>query len=385
MIDIDAPNSDVTRADIGLTPSSWVSVNKTALKANYEAISSYLSGTKPQIIAVVKANAYGHDAVQTSKLFMECGASFFGTTTAGEAILLRRNRITANILVFSPPLQTQIAELIGNNVSITACDIEDLKTISNTANTIGRKAKIHLKIDTGMGRLGCLPSEAMDLARYIQVSEHLVFEGIFTHFGRALEQDQRPTANQFKTFVETLKSIRSAGIDYGIRHCANSAGILINKEYWLDAVRPGTILYGQYPSKTLKRPIELKDTWRFNTRIVSIRQVNAGMPIGYGAEFTTKRPSRLAVIPVGYADGFTVSPASLTSGIRGVKSIMRSLIKGNDLSVTVNSIKAPVLGRVAMQLTTIDITDIENVAVGDIVTVPCRRLNTNALIPRIFE
>jgi alanine racemase len=149
----------------------------------------------------------------------------------------------------------------------------------------------------------------------------------------------------------------------------------------LDAVRPGTLLYGQYPSAAVPRGLDLRETWRMHARIVAVRDVPAGSAVGYGGEYVTRRPSRLAVLPVGYADGFTVAPASTNTGWRGLKALLRPA----PLLVTVRGRRAPVVGRVAMQVCTLDVTDLPGVAVGDVVTVPARRITAGARLPRVYE
>ena len=157
-------------------------------------------------------------------------------------------------------------------------------------------------------------------------------------------------------------------------------------EMRLDAVRPGTILYGQYPSAAVPRTLDLQDTWRLQARVVAVRDVPAGTAVGYGGEYVTRRPTRLAVLPIGYADGFTVAPASATAGWRGVKTLLRDLAgRGPGLHVTVRGRRAPVLGRVAMQICMVDVTDIPGVDVGDIATIPARRITASARLPRVYE
>ena len=237
-----------------------------------------------------------------------------------------------------------------------------------------------------MGRLGVLPTDALDLARQIASEPNVDFAGIYTHFARALEKDPAPTQRQFAQFQQVIRQITDAGIDPGLRHCANSAAMVRFPEMRLDAVRPGTILYGQYPSAAVPRTLDLQDTWRLQARVVALRPVPAGAAVGYGGEYVTKRPTRLAVLPLGYADGFTVAPASATAGWRGVKTLLRDLAgRGPGLHVTLHGRRAPVVGRVAMQTCMVDVTDIPGVAVGDIATVPARRITASARLPRVYE
>ena len=375
----------------GVQPVKWVSVKRSGLRRNAEAIRRHLeagsaAGRAPSLIAVVKADAYGHGLVQAAEVFEEAGVDMFAVTTADEALDLRAAGIESDILVFLPPAEDHLQALLYADITMTVADGADAARIGAAATRLQRSARVHLKVDSGMGRLGVLPGDAAAVAAEIGQTAGIALKGVYTHFARALDPNAAPTNAQFATFRSTLAALTQAGIDPGMRHCANSAGILLDSRYWLDAVRPGTILYGQYPAGHLPKPLTLSDSWRLNVRIAALRSVPSGTAVGYGGEFVTRRPTRLAVLPLGYADGFTVAPSSTMSGMRGVKSILAGLRPGHTgPAVTIRDRKAPVAGRVAMQLTSVDVTDIPDVAVGDIVTVPARRIMTSSRIPRIYE
>ncbi|BDI30423.1 alanine racemase [Capsulimonas corticalis] len=371
-----------------LTPTSWVAVSRGALTHNAQALLKLLETAEPapRLIAVVKANAYGHGAPQTARVLSEAGIDFFAVTTPEEALELRLAGIAAEILAFAPPIPDQVKTLVAQGIVLTVCDLDGLAAISKAAASAGKSAKVHLKVDTGMGRLGVLPANAVKLARAIADDPNVTLGGVYTHFGRALEKDEAPTRKQLAVFLSVLQDLKGAGIDSGLRHCANSAGVLLGPDYWMDAVRPGTLLYGQYPAASLPKRLELRDSWKLKTRIVSVRDVPAGTPVGYGGEFVTARATRLAVLPIGYADGFTVVPGSVTSGARGLKALLRGLMKrGAQNTVTICGKRVPVVGRVAMQICSVDVTDLGEVAVGDEVTVPARRVTSSARLPRRFE
>jgi len=370
---------------------AWVSVSPAALCHNVGAVRSLLgpgteSAKPPVLIAVVKANAFGHGAVETARTLQSAGVDFFAVTTPDEALELRDGGIGARILVFLPPLPEQTPGLVDADLDITVCDEPGLRQIMQAARGRQEPVNVHLKVDTGMGRLGVLPDAALPLARLIAGEPTLTFAGIYTHFAHALERDETATRRQFAVFEQVIDRLRNEGIDAGLRHCANSAALVRFPEMRLDAVRPGTILYGQYPSAAVPRALKLQETWRLQARIVSLRDVPRGTSVGYGGEFVTRRPTRLATLPIGYADGFTLAPASATAGWRGVRSLVQGMIKrGPSLAVTVRGQKAPVIGRVAMQISALDVSDVPGVQVGDIVTVPARRLMTSARLPRVFE
>jgi len=367
-----------------ITPDAWISVSRSALRHNFQAVRTLLAqGTAkpPQLIAVVKANAYGHGAGETARIFQGAGADFFAVTTPAEALELRAAGITGRILVFLPPLPEQIGALLAADLDLTVGDAAGLDAVAEAAQAWGKAAPVHLKVDTGMGRLGALPSEAFGLAQKVAETPSLRFAGIYTHFARALEKDETATRRQFDEFDRVLRGLERAGIDPGLRHCANSAALVRFPDLRLDAVRPGTILYGQYPSAAVPRALDLRETWRMQARVVSVRDVPAGSAVGYGGEYVTRRPSKLAVLPIGYADGFTVAPASVSSGWRGLKALLRPA----PVTVTIRGKRAPVVGRVAMQICTVDVTDIAGVSVGDVVSVPARRITAGARLPRLYE
>ena len=367
-----------------ITPNTWISVSRSALRHNFESVQALLgqdTSKPPQIIAVVKANAFGHGAGETARIFQDAGADFFAVTTPGEALELRAAGITGRLLVFLPPLPEQIETLLAAALDLTVGDAAGLDAVAKVALASGKTAPVHLKVDTGMGRLGALPPEALTLAKRIAQTPSLRFAGIYTHFARALEKDETATRRQFDEFDRVLRGLEHAGIDPGLRHCANSAALVRFPDLRLDAVRPGTILYGQYPSGAVPRTLDLRETWRMQTRIVAVRDVPAGSAVGYGGDYVTRRPSKLAVLPVGYADGFTVAPASVSSGWRGLKNLLWPA----PITVTVRGRRAPVVGRVAMQICTVDVSGIPDVAVGDVVTVPARRITAGARLVRLYE
>ncbi len=365
-------------------PDAWISVSRSALRHNFGAVRDLLAqggGNPPQIIAVVKANAFGHGASETARVFQEAGADFFAVTTPAEALELREAGIMGRILVFLPSLPEQVPALLDANLDLTVCDAVGLSAVGEAARAMGVNAAVHLKVDTGMGRLGVLPPDAPALARAIINDGAVHMAGVYTHFADALDKDERATRTQFSVFQAVLAEMERAGLVPGLRHCANSAALLRFPEMRLDAVRPGTILYGQYPSSAVPKLLGLQETWRLQARVVSVRDVPTGTAVGYGGEFVTRRPTKLAVLPLGYADGFTVAPASAGRGWRGLKALLRP----TPVTVTIRGQRVPVVGRVAMQICTVDVTDVPGVAVGDVVTAPARRITASARLPRVYQ
>ncbi len=368
---------------------AWVTVNRAALRHNVGAIRALTeqNGTPvPRLIAVVKANAFGHGAVPTAQTLEAAGVDFFAVTTLAEALELRAGRINSRILVFLPLLPGQTEAAVAAGLDVTVCDEGGARALELEAERQDTTVAVHLKVDTGMGRLGALPADALPLTRRIATSPSLRLAGLYTHFARALERDPRPTQAQFAVFQQVRTSLAGEGIRPELCHCANSAALVRFPEMRLDAVRPGTILYGQFPSAAVPRMLDLQDTWRLEARIAAVREVPAGTAVGYGGEFVTRRPTRLAILPIGYADGFTLQPASATGGKRGLQTLLRDFGRGGPrLFVTVRGQRVPVIGRVAMQMCALDVTDLPGVAVGDVAVVPARRITASARLPRVYE
>jgi len=367
-------------------PDAWVSVSRPALRHNFQAVRTLAAapdGPSPLVIAVVKANAFGHGAPETARVFGQAGASFFAVTTLAEALELRAAGIGSRILVFLPPLPDQWDACVEHDLEATVCDDLALRGLAQAARAQNKHARVHLKVDTGMGRLGVLADAALPLARQVDADPDVMFAGIYTHFARALERDDTYARRQFAMFEQVTARLHNEGIACGLRHCANSAALVRFPEMRLDAVRPGTILYGQYPSEAVPRALQLQDTWTLQARIVAVRDLPRGASLGYGGEFVTQRASRIAVLPIGYADGFAVAPLSAQSGWRGLKSVLRGL-RGSGMTVTVRGRRVPVVGRIAMQICTVDVSDVPGVQVGDVVSLPARRIAASARLPRLY-
>lgn len=363
----------------------WIEVDLQSIVRNLEQIRGIV-GASAKIMAVVKADAYGHGAVETSRALCSAGTDHLAVTTLEEALELREAGIDTPTLVFSPILPDQIGAAVGCDLDITVCAADTLAAISETAARSGRTARIHVKIDTGMGRLGLTPSECPDFISEAIGLSGIRIAGVYTHFADAGARNLSSAREQNDRFAGLVAHLDDLGLPTGLRHAANSSAILNLPDSHYDMVRPGTILYGQFPTAHIERKITLEDTWRLKTRIVALRSLPSGAKIGYGSEFTTSRPTRAAVIPIGYCDGFTMIPQSVA---RRAASPLRQLAarivgRSGASSVTVRGRKAPVIGRISMQMTTIDVTDIADVQVGDEVIVPARRTTTSSRIPRVY-
>jgi alanine racemase len=361
---------------------AWVEVDLAAIRHNVEQVRSRV-GDDVRIMAVVKADAYGHGAVETSKAMLDAGADALAVTRLEEAARLRHAEISAPILVFDSIQPGAAAEAVALGVDATVCTRELASALGSAARAAHKTINVHLKIDTGMGRLGVLPRDVVALTREIAATEGIAMVGTYTHFATAAEKDLTLAKQQLANFNDALLAIRKAFLDPGIVHAANSAAILRLPESHFDMVRPGTILYGQYPSRYVPQLLDLRNTWRLKARISFVKTVPAGHQVGYGAEFKTKRDSRIAVIPLGWADGLTLAPESVAR--RGIlRLIMARVLRVPPLRVTVRGRRVPVVGRIAMQMCSVDVTRVPDASVGDEVVIPARRVTTNPLLPRVY-
>ena len=322
-------------------PTATVSLD--ALRHNVARVRSHLQ-PETRLLAAVKANAYGHGAVRVARHFAACGVTHFGVATAGEALELRAGGVTQPILIFSPVYQN-IPELVDYGVSLTVADTHSL----DAAKVSGVRAKVHLKVDTGMGRLGLGWREAVELAKHVDAAENLVLEGVWTHFAASDEADRAFTEGQLEAFTLFLEGLREHGIGPGLVHAANSAGVFAYPEAHFDLVRPGIALYGYHSSEVVAALEKgLQPALTLTAPVTFVKRVKAGTPVSYSGLWTAPRDTTVATVRVGYADGY---PRLLTNkGEVGFKGELK-----------------PVAGRVCMDQTMVDMGDAE-VEVGDRVT-----------------
>lgn len=326
---------------------TWAEIDLDAIAHNMRELRR-IAKPEAKICAVVKANAYGHGAVPVSRKVLAAGADFLGVAVLSEALQLRRAGIDAPILIlgYTPPEQAE--EVVKYDLSQTVFQWEVARALSDAARRLGKKAKIHVKIDTGMGRIGFLPGEeAVAEIKKIAALPHLYLEGIFTHFAMADACDKTFTYRQLKIFLELIKRLEQEGIVFSFRHAANSAALIDLPETHLDMVRPGIALYGLYPSPEVKREkVELVPAMTVKSRIIQVKKVPTGTPVSYGCTWRAPRPTVVATLPIGYADGYT----RLLSGKGEV------LVKGK---------RVPVIGRICMDQCMIDVTDVPEVKQGE--------------------
>ena len=305
-----------------------------------------------QIIAVLKADGYGHGAVPLAKE-IEAYPYIWGiaVATVEEGMELRSAGIQKPILILGYTYEEDYDRIVREDFRPTVFKISMAKKLSEAAKRAGKTLKIHIKIDTGMTRIGYRNPET-DIPEILEICRlpGLEAEGIFTHFARADETELDPASRQFERFTVFLKGLEAAGVTFPIKHCSNSAGIIRMPEANMDAVRAGVILYGMYPSEEVeKEPVPLKAVMELKSHIAYIKTVEPGVEISYGGTFTTTRSTRVATIPVGYADGYA----------RGLSN------KG---SVLIHGKRAAILGRVCMDQFMVDVTGIPEARELDEVT-----------------
>ena len=305
-----------------------------------------------KVIAVVKADAYGHGAVQIARLVEEYDYIWgFATATEEEAIELRMAGIEKPILVLGIVFEEYYPELIRYDIRPAVCEADSAEKLSKEALRQGKTVHIHLALDTGMTRIGFADvPKSVETIKQIQMLPNLEIEGIFTHFARADEYDRSPALVQLERYLDFLKLLEEAGIKIPLLHCSNSAGIIRIPEANLSMVRAGITIYGIYPSGEVERDkIKLETAMEIKSHISYLKDVSPGTAISYGGTFVATKPMKVATIPVGYADGY---PRQLSG-------------KG---WVLIHGQKAPILGRVCMDQFMVDVTDIPNTSSGDEVT-----------------
>ncbi len=329
-----------------------LSVGPTYMEIDLDAIASNTRNIKEMIgnkelMAVVKGNAYTHDMVEVSKVVLENGASRLGVGRLEEGIYLRKAGITAPILNMCISMEEQAKEILEYDITQTVCDLNLVRELSSQAAKMNKKVKVHVKIDTGMGRIGVFPKNAVNFIKDITKMQNIEVEGIFTHFATA-EEDKEFMGIQLKTFFGVLKQLKLSGFSIPLKHCACSAALIEMPDTWqdLDMVRIGDLTYGIYHSEEAKKIINLNPAQNFKTKIAFLKKVGPNVSIGYDRTYTTKTDTIVATLPAGYNDGY----AKLYSN----KGIV--LVRGK---------KVPVIGRVCSDQMMIDVTNILDVKVGD--------------------
>jgi alanine racemase len=355
-------------ADLKMRPV-WAEVDLSALAYNLNAIRKFVNpaeekrATPRKILSIVKGNGYGHGGPQVAKALEKAGSDWFGVTCTEEGIAVRKAGVRGPVLILTSFVPGEEKRLIEHNLTAVIHRIEQLPQLEKAAARRGgkKKASFHLKIDSGMNRLGIATSEVELFARQLEKCKHLQLGGIFTHFASSgvfsNSMAGLQTRQQEERFFAAVEKLRGLGIDPGIVHLANSGAIVARPETWADMVRPGAILYGYHPGydpvekrAEIEARLPLKSVMSLRSKVISVRGVGKGQGVGYDAAFVTQRESRIGVIAAGYGDG-----------------IHRSL--GNRGGVLVRGKLAPIVGIVSMDVTMVDLTDVAGAEIGDVATI----------------
>ena len=345
----------------------YAKIDLDALKYNVDGIKR-CKAENAMLMGVIKADAYGHGSKVFAHELEQMGFDWFAVATADEGIELRRDGIRKPILVLGYSCEDQYPEMAAWDITPTIYSFDMAKAFDAAAEAAGKTADIHIKIDTGMSRIGFLPGEeSLAEIEKIHGLKHLRIQGMFTHFACADMRDKTHVGHQIEKFHRMVDGVQKRGIPVEIFHCSNSASIMELPSEHMNMVRAGIILYGLYPSHEMaEERLPLRPVMSLYSHVVHIKDVPEGVTVGYGATYTTKHPTRIGTIPVGYADGY---PRALS----------------NRASVLIRGRRAPIIGRVCMDQFMVDVTDIPAVSVGDVVTLVGRDGTEEISVEEISE
>lgn len=335
------------------TRPTWAEISLGTLRQNFRIVQKHI-GKDVTICAVVKADAYGHGAVECSRALEAEGARWFGVTSLDEAIPLCEAGIRGRILLLTGFWQGEEEEIVRLKLTPTVWEPMQIELLERAAAQQDVSHPIHLKVDTGMGRLGIAPSDLFRICSALRAAPHLLVEGLSTHLASSEVLDAPSVPEQLHAFEEVRRQLRNEGIDPPLVHVANTGAVISRRDSWNTMVRPGIALYGYYlPFERAGREVSgrglqlgVKPVLTWKTRVLSLRDVPAHQALGYGGIYVTKAPARIAILPVGYADGFN----------RALSSRGRVIVREH---------YAPIVGRISMDLTLVDVTGLPGVTVGD--------------------
>lgn len=326
---------------------TWIEVRTGAILRNLEQVRGKIAPFT-RVMAVIKANAYGHGLVAVGRE-LQGKVDFLGIGSLKEASLLREQGITAPLFLFGRLFDEEIPLALQMNLTATVSSLEEAEAFSSVAGTLSKKATVHVKVDTGMGRLGIRQAEALDEIERMASLPNLQLEGIYTHFPTAEKYPDAFTTQALAQFEKLIEDLRREGISFTLRHAANSAGALRFKSHVLNLVRPGIALYGIYPDSSFQGEIDLEAALTLKSRVLFVKRVAPGDSVGYGREFVAQTPTTIAVLPAGYAHGY---PFQLS----------------NKAEVLCRGRRFRLAGRVCMDSLMIDLGNTSDVRAGDEVT-----------------
>ena len=372
---------------------TWIEVDLDAVVENYQEIVKLLN-SESRCMAVVKADAYGLGAVEVARALARAGCEAFAVTRVEEGLILREHGIEGLILVLGPTTREEWPNAIAARLQLTLSELSSIvelnKACSDPESEQPSQVQVHLKVETGMGRTGFQFSELEALAHVLDQAPHLQVAGVYTHFARAARKDRVYTLGQYERFTSFTDRLGELGIHPTWKHVCNSAAFLDYSEWHHDFVRIGTLLIGHYPGQGFSGKLKLSDPWVAKSRIVHLRKVPKGTFVGYQSSYRTKAETQLAVIPVGYADGFGVAPHFTPQGwVDFLKIVIKNFLAllgvflGQE-RVELKGKPVRVAGKIGMQLTVLDV-GMQDCALGDEVEIPLRRTVANPRIPRRYR
>jgi alanine racemase len=323
--------------------TSWLEIDEDALAGNVRQLKSLLN-QDVTLMAVVKADGYGHGMLRVARTALLNGATYLGVANIMEALTLRDAGIEAPILVLSYVPTHAVRQAIQQDITVTVFDLEQARQYERASRDIQGNLKYHVKVDTGMGRLGAMPDEVVGLFRYLAAMKNLDLNGIYTHFSTA-DTDADYVAEQAKVFRNLLKMLRAAGFQFKYVHAANSAALLRSNDYHFNMVRPGLVMYGLKPD-TMTLPSGIKSLLTWKTVVLQVKTLPPGHPVGYGNTYTTRSTERIAILPIGYADGLRRAP----------QTWREVLIRGQ---------RVPLIGRISMEKCAVNVSALSAVHAGD--------------------
>ena len=375
--------------------ATWVAIDADALAHNTRQVLARITGGA-RLMAVIKANAYGHGLVPAASVFLDAGATWLGVSSVAEGVAVREAGIGAPVLVFMPAAPGECAALVEHTLTATVACTRHVTWLHEAAGTVGKSAQAQVFVDTGLSRMPAdEPAiDVIDAATGLGIT----ITGLYAHYGPPGSGAMADGLDLFRSGVSArmfgalAEDLRAAADRRDLLvHCAASALLLDEPKTHLDMVRVGTLLYGQYPAHAKTRDLDLRDAFELRSRIVHIGTVGVGGKIGYGGEFRTRRETRLGTIPVGYAHGLSMTPLSIASraatAIKGkLARVAGAWGRARHLpTVRIGEREAPIIGRVAMDHCTVDLTDLPQVSLGDEVVLPARRTAVSPDIPRVYR
>ncbi len=343
---------------------TFAEIDLNAVDCNLKEIEKKVAPA--QIMAVVKADAYGHGLKEISQVAIANGVKYLAVALLEEGIKLRENKISLPILVFGGFFENQIENYLRFNLEMTLFDMHRAEGLADKAREIGRPAKVHVKVDTGMGRIGIDWQKAAEFVQKIAEFNYLEIAGIYTHFATSDEKDKSYAITQLTRFQKVISELEKNNINIPLKHAANSGAVLDLPESYLDMVRPGVSMYGYYPSSQTTECIPLKPSMSIKSRVLSIKSVEKGIYISYNRTYRTKHKTTIAVVPIGYGDGY-------------------NRLLSNQGEVLIQGQRYPVIGRVCMDQIIIDVGNEDSMEVGDEVVLLGRQGNDEITIYEICQ